>query len=79
MIIFVPSPSPSWPPSNADNIFRFEVEVDDAKRVEVSHTLAHLNGDHRNCGDRRHHGFCGERGDQGYLGDRGEYCDFLIG
>ena len=42
MIIFVPSPSPSWPPSNADNIFRFEVEVDDAKRVEVSHTLAHL-------------------------------------
>ena len=74
MIIFVPSPSPSWPPSNADNIFRFEVEVDDAKRVEVSHTLAHLNGD---CGDRgdcgEHCGDCGDCGDhRGDLGD--EHC-----
>ena len=30
------------PPSDTDNIFRFEVEVDDGKGMEVSDTLAHL-------------------------------------
>ena len=29
-------------PANADNVLRFQVEVDDAKRMQVSHTLANL-------------------------------------